>query len=584
MATKGIPYGVSDFQLLSSEDYYYVDKTRFIAEIEKSPRFLFLIRPRRFGKSLWLSMLELYYDMAMKDKFEELFGRFYIGSHPTPERNSYLILKFNFAMVNPEPEVLEQSFEEHTSACFEIFNAKYGHLLGEGYLEGYAKKPNAESRLEYICNCCKLADQSVYLIIDEYDNFTNVVLSRYGHDRYHALTHGAGFFRFFFNKIKGVTTGAGAAVKRMFISGVSPVTLDDVTSGFNIASMITLDPRFNEILGFTEGEVREMLEYYKSEGCWEGDTDAVLGVMREWYDNYCFSKSCTDVKMYNPDMVLYFVNYLSANHVMPDALVDVNVKTDYKKLRHLIILDKRLNGNFSRIRHIAEKGEITADIRTGFPAERLIDPDNFISLLFYFGILTIDRVERGKSVLKVPNLTIRQVLFSYIEQGYYEADIFKMKVWHLDELMSGMAYDGEWRPVFEYFAEEVKTQTSIRDYLEGEKAVQTLHLVYMNLTNYFVIYPEQELNKGYGDLWMSPNFLNHPEMQYSYVVEFKYVKHDAGEGEVAAKLEEAREQLRQYAGDGRHAQAKGHTTLRYIAVVYRAWELAALEEVPCQQG
>ena len=302
-----------DFRLLSGEDFYYVDKTRFIGEIEKCPNFLFLIRPRRFGKSLWLSMLELYYDMAMKDKFEwlsmlelyydmamkdkfeELFGRFYIGSHPTPERNSYLILKFNFAMVNPEPEVLEQSFEEHTSACFDVFNAKYAHLLGEGYLEGYAKKPNAESRLEYICNCCKLADQSVYLIIDEYDNFTNVVLSRYGHDRYHALTHGAGFFRFFFNKIKGVTTGAGAAVKRMFISGVSPVTLDDVTSGFNIASMITLDPRFNEILGFTEGEVREMLEYYKSEGCWEGDTDAVLGIMREWYDNYCFSKSCTDV-------------------------------------------------------------------------------------------------------------------------------------------------------------------------------------------------------------------------------------------------------------------------------------------------
>ena len=579
MATKGIPYGVSDFQLLSSEDYYYVDKTRFIAEIEKSPRFLFLIRPRRFGKSLWLSMLELYYDMAMKDKFEELFGKFYIGSHPTPERNSYLILKFNFAMVNPEPEVLEQSFEEHTSACFEIFNAKYGHLLGEGYLEGYAKKPNAESRLEYICNCCKLADQSVYLIIDEYDNFTNVVLSRYGHDRYHALTHGAGFFRFFFNKIKGVTTGAGAAVKRMFISGVSPVTLDDVTSGFNIASMITLDPRFNEILGFTEGEVREMLEYYKSEGCWEGDTDAVLGIMREWYDNYCFSKSCTDVKMYNPDMVLYFVNYLSANHVMPDALVDVNVKTDYKKLRHLIILDKRLNGNFSRIREIAEKGEVVSDINTSFPAEELIDPNNFTSLLFYFGILTIDRVEEGDTVLKVPNLTIRQILFSYIEQGYKDADVFNLKTIRLKELMKNMAYRGAWRPVFEYFAEEVKAQTSIRDYLEGEKAVQTLHLVYMNLTNYFVIYPEQELNKGYGDLWMSPNFLNHPEMQYSYVVEFKYVKHDAGEGEVAAKLEEAREQLRQYAGDGRHAQAKGQTTLRYIAVVYRTWELAALEEV-----
>ena len=180
--------------------------------------------------------------------------------------------------------------------------------------------------------------------------------------------------------------------------------------------------------------------------------------MREWYDNYCFSEDCTDVKMYNPDMVLYFVNYLSANHVVPKTLVDVNVKTDYKKLRHLIILDKRLNGNFSRIREIAENGEVVSDINMSFPAEELIDPNNFTSLLFYFGILTIDRVERGKSVLKVPNLTIRQILFSYIEQGYKDADVFKMKIIQLNKLLSGMAYDGEWRPVFEYFAEEVRAQ------------------------------------------------------------------------------------------------------------------------------
>ena len=164
----------------------------------------------------------------------------------------------------------------------------------------------------------------------------------------------------------------------MFISGVSPVTLDDVTSGFNIASMITLDPRFNEVLGFTEGEVREMLEYYKSEGRWEGDTEEILGIMRKWYDNYCFAKDCTDVKMYNPDMVLYFVNYLTSNRKVPEALVDNNVRTDYKKLKYLIILDKHLNGNFSRIKEIAEKGEITTDIQTSFPAEDLIQPDNFI--------------------------------------------------------------------------------------------------------------------------------------------------------------------------------------------------------------
>ena len=579
MATKKIPYGISDFQAVSLDNFYYVDKTRFIKEIEESPRFLFLIRPRRFGKSLWLNMLKMYYDINAREQFDALFGQYYIGKHPTPEHNSYLILSFNFAQVNPDPEVLLQSFEEHTALCFKDFNEKYSHLLGEDYLKGYAQTVNAENRLEYIALCCKQRNLPVYLIIDEYDNFTNVVLSRYGHSRYHDLTHGAGFFRFFFNKIKGATTDSGASFKRMFISGVSPVTLDDVTSGFNIASMITLDPRFNEVLGFTEGEVREMLEYYKAEGKWDGDTEEILDVMRKWYDNYCFSEECTDVKMYNPDMVLYFMNYLTANRMAPKTLVDNNVKTDYKKLKYLVLLDKHLNGNFSRIKQIAEDGEIKANIETAFPAENLIEPDNFISLLFYFGILTIDRMERGKPVLRVPNLTIRQVLFSYIEQGYRDAEVFRMKTMQLDDLMSGMAYDGDWRPVFEYFAEEVRNQTSIRDYIEGEKAIQTLHLVYMNLTNYFVIFPEQEMNKGFSDLWMSPNFLNHPEMQYCYVVEFKYLKHEATDAEVEAKLEEAREQLKLYAGDAKHEQAKGHTTLRRIAVVYRAWEMAALEEV-----
>ena len=579
MATKRIPYGISDFRRIAEENYYYVDKTRFIEEVEMAPPFLFLIRPRRFGKSLWLALLESYYDVAARDDFDKLFGNLYIGQHPTSERNSYLILKFNFAAVNPEMDALSESFEFHASMCFKEFNMKYAHLLGEDYLKGYEETVNAENRLEYVALSCKRANLPIFLIIDEYDNFTNVVLSRHGHERYKDLTHGAGFYRFFFNKIKSVTTGVGAAVRRMFITGVSPVTLDDVTSGFNIASMVTTDFRFNEILGFTEGEVREMLEYYKAEGRWTGDTEQVLGVMREWYDNYCFSKDRCGARMYNPDMVLYFVNYLAGTGKMPDTLVDVNVKTDYGKLRHLVVLDKRLNGNFSRIKQIAEEGEVAADIVPSFPAENLVDRNNFTSLLFYFGLLTIDRVEEGETILKIPNLTIRQILFSYIEQGYREAEVFDVKYLQLKDLMKGMAYRGEWRPVFEYFAGEVREQLGIRDFLQGEKAVQTLHLVYMNLTNYFIIWPERELNKGYADLLMAPNFLNHPEMKYSYVVEFKYVGHGATDEEVAAKLAEAREQLRQYAGEGRLEASRGTTTVRRIAVVYRAWELAALEEV-----
>ena len=579
MATKRIPYGISDFRLIAEENYYYVDKTRFIEQVEQAPPFLFLIRPRRFGKSLWLTMLSCYYDIAMKDDFDRLFENLYIGQHPTSKRNSYLILRFNFAMVNPEIDSLRESFEIHASACFKDFNMKYAHLLGEDYLKGYAETTNAESRLEYIALRCEQANLPIYLIIDEYDNFTNVALTQEGYERQEELERKTNFFCFFFKKIKGMTTGSGAAVRRIFIAGVSPVTLNDVTSGFNIAQMITTNPRFNEILGFTENEVREMLEYYKTKGCWKGDTEQMLGVMRAWYGNYCFSEECREVRLYNPTLVLYLVEYLTRMGEMPDSLEIWNVNIDYGKLRHLIAQDKRLGGNFSHIWRIAKDGEIAMDIVPGFPAEEIADNRNFISLLFYFGQLTIDRVERGKTVLKIPNLTIRQILFSYIEQGYSESGLFKMKVEEMDELLAGMAYDGEWRPVFEYFAGEVREQLGIRDFLQGEKAVQTLHLVYMNLTNHFIIWPEQELNKGYSDLWMSPNLLNHPEMKYCYVVEFKYLRHEATDEEVAAKLAEAREQLRQYAGEGRLEAARRGTTLRRIAVVYRAWELAALEEV-----
>lgn len=579
MATKKIPYGLSDFRRLSEDNYYYVDKTRFIEEIEASPSFLFMIRPRRFGKSLWLSILDFYYDIELADQFDALFGNYYIGQHPTPERNKYLMLSFNFAGVNPEIDKVEASFESYLRLRLMNFNMKYAHLFPSGYMEGYEKCQTATDCFDYVMMNCQKAGFPVYIIIDEYDNFTNIVLSRHGHTRYHELTHAAGFFRFFFNKLKEATTGKNAPVKRMYITGVSPVTLDDVTSGFNIARNVSTEPRFNEFLGFTESEVRQMLTYYKNEGRPVGDIEERLAVMREWYDNYCFSESCCHVKMFNPDMVFYFMDYLLTYGREPKSLIDSNVKTDYNKLRYLIVMDKKLNGNFSKINRIAEQGEISSEILPSFPAENIAKPANFISLLFYFGILTIDREEMGEVVLKVPNETIRRMLFSYIEAGYREAGVFDTDTMQLNWLMQGMAYKGEWRPVFEYFGEELRRQTSVRDYIQGEKAMQTFHMVYMSLSSQYLIWPEYELNKGYCDLWLSPNLVNHPQMKYSYVVELKYLKHDATESEVAAKLEEARTQLRQYAGECKLQSQAGSTEIRYLAVVYRAWELEALEEV-----
>ena len=583
---KKIPYGISDYARIKKENFYYVDKTSFIEQVELAPPFLFLIRPRRFGKSLWLNMMMTYYDILEAANFEVNFGQTYIGQHPTDERNSYLILNFNFSGVNPDLNEVKLSFEKHCNKSFDNFNSAYRLLLGEEYIANYPKDDLAESKIEYIVNGCQKKNLPIYLFIDEYDNFTNTILSQHGNQTYADITHGNGFLRLFFNKIKLATTAKNASLKKIFITGVSPVTLDDVTSGFNIADNICKNPRFNAIIGFTEEEVITILNYYRSEGLINEPIENLLQVMREWYNNYCFAEEKLNQKIYNSDMVLYFVkNYLEAG-VLPKNLIDNNIRIDYSKLRHLIILDKKVNGNFSTIKKIAEEGEISTNIVTSFPAEKLTARENFVSLLYYFGILTIDRVERGIIILKVPNLSIRTVLFSYLVEGFSEAEIFNIDLFSLVKMGEIMAYDGNWRPFFNYFSQQINKQTSVRDFIEGERTVQMFHLVYLNLLNYYTVHSEAEMSKGFPDLWLAPNFIAHPEMQHCYIVELKYV---ARNSEADAKnpdsvlvkqlTAEANAQLHRYATDTRILASVGTTTLHLLRVIYCGWEMVSCEEV-----
>ena len=419
MATKQIPYGLTDFERIRTANYYYVDKTRYIAEVERNASFFFLIRPRRFGKSLFLNVLRWYYDVNRKDSFEELFGDLYIGSHPTPEQGQYLVLDFNFAGVNPDPDELIRSFNDHCAARFREFAYYYERFFNPGFREKMESLPNADEKLTYTISEAKRLNLSIYLFIDEYDNFTNAILANMGEKHYKALTHGTGFFRYFFNKLKEGATGDGP-IKRMFITGVSPVTMDDVTSGFNIGANMTTDYRFNGIIGFSEGEVREMLAYYKSETGFEDSVDDLINLMKPWYDNYRFSTKSLDEPMYNSDMVLYFIsNYLPLRSA-PDKMIDNNIRTDYNKLRHLIRLDKRFGTNASIIQEIVNNGETTAVIKDAFPAEDIAKPDNFKSLLYYFGLLSIKGTKRGDTLLGVPNLTVREQLYTYLIEAYRE--------------------------------------------------------------------------------------------------------------------------------------------------------------------
>ena len=580
---KALPYGISDFPRIRCEDYYYVDKRRFIEILERQPPYLFLIRPRRFGKSLFLAMLEAYYSIDYAGRFEELFGELYIGQHPTKRHNSYMVLRFNFSEVSSKLEFVDRSFCEYCCMVMKNFILKYEHLLGSGIWEVVnPDETNPEQMLAALKEYVSRTDcPRIYLLIDEYDNFTNTILSSYGQERYREKTHGEGLIRGFFNNVKASTSNAGAAVERLFITGVSPITMDDVTSGFNIGTNISMLPQFNDIIGFSEDEVREMITYYKDENALPADVtvDELVELMKPWYDNYCFSEDSLEERMFNSDMTLYFLNnYLQLGKV-PKMMVDNNIRTDYSKLRHLIQIDKTFGVNASVIQQIVAEGSITVQIATSFPAEKMTDTENFKSLLFYFGMLSIQGVYRGAPVLGIPNLTVREQLYTYLVEAYSKASIFNVDISHFSSLVMEMAYDGKWESVFRFFARELERQSAIREFIDGEAHVKGFLLAYLGLTQGYVLFPEHESSKGYADFYMMPDLLHQPDIAYSYIVEVKYAKRDASEEDIASLKKEAAEQLVRYAADEKVLRTKGGTKLELITLVFKGWELIIAEKL-----
>lgn len=580
---KMIPYGITDFGRIQRENYYYVDKTMFIEKIEKQPSYLFLIRPRRFGKSLTLAMLEAYYDVRYADRFEELFGHLYIGQHPTPLHNTFLILRFNFSEVSSKVEEVESSFKRYCYAKLRDFVDKYASLLGPGiYDKIKSVDPDDPGLLFSTINAyaTEKGNLSIYLLIDEYDNFTNTILSTYGSDPYRKATHGDGFIRGFFNVIKAATTGMDSALKRLFITGVSPVTMDDLTSGFNIGTNITTDAWFNSLVGFSEKEVREMLNYYKAQGVLPVSVDELMETMKPNYDNYCFSTSCLVDCMFNSDMVLYFLKSIVLYGEKPRELIDPNIRTDFNKLIYFIQLDHGLGHNFSVIREIAEKGEITSDIVSHFSVLEMTKEENFNSLLFYFGMLSIKGINfSGTPVLHVPNLVVREQLFRFLIDGYSQYDIFKIDTVHLRSLYEQMAFFADWQPLFHYIARAVREQSRVREYIEGEAHLKGFLLAYLGLYRYYELYPEYEMNKGFADFYFKPSPAVPVTPPYTFLLEVKYCSAGASADEVGKKAAEAREQLLRYSRDELVAAARESGKLKLIAIVWRSWELALTEEV-----
>ena len=575
---KLLPYGMMNFADIRLDNYYYVDKTSFIPVIEQSDRFFFFIRPRRFGKSLTLNMLQHYYDVRTRDKFDALFGDLYIGKHPTRDRNSYLVLYLNFSGISGELHNYRQGLDAHCNTSFDYFCDIYAEYLPKGIKEVLNEKAGAVEQLDYLYHQCELAGQQIYLFIDEYDHFTNAILSdAESIHRYTEETHKEGYLRAFFNRVKA---GTYSSIKRCFITGVSPVTMDDLTSGFNIGTNYSLTPKFNAMMGFTEDEVREMLTYYSTKAPFHHTVDELIELMKPWYDNYCFAQECYDQPtLYNSNMVLYFVkNYIDNNGKAPRNMIESNIRIDYEKLRMLIRKDKEFAHDASIIQTLVSQGYITGELKDGFPAANIVDSDNFVSLLYYFGMLTVSGTYKGKTKLIIPNQVVREQLYTYLLNTYNEADL-SFNNHEKDELSSALAYDGAWQSYFDYIADCLKRYASQRDKQKGESFVHGFTLAMTAQNRFYRPISEADTQSGYVDIFLSPMLEIYPDISHSYIIELKYARYKDPESRVEELRAEAIAQANRYADTDTVKQAIGSTQLHKIVVVYKGMEMRVCEEV-----
>lgn len=566
-----------NFEDIRLENYYYVDKTAFIPMIEQADRFFFFIRPRRFGKSLTLNLLQHYYDVRAKDKFDTLFGDLYIGQHPTHDRNSYLVLKLNFSGIIGELNNYRQGLDAHCRTMFDYFCDIYADYLPQGIKEKLDEKDGAVEQLEYLYTECQKTNQKIYLFIDEYDHFTNAILSDSGSlHRYTDETHKEGYLRAFFNKVKA---GTDSCIKRCFITGVSPVTMDDLTSGFNIGTDYSLTPEFNAMMGFTEEEVREMLTYYSTNSPFHHSVDELIEIIKPWYDNYCFAEECYGgTTMYNSNMVLYFVKNYIQNGKVPRSMLEDNIRIDYEKLRMLIRKDKEFAHDASIIQTLVSQGFITGELKKGFPAVNITNPDNFVSLLYYFGMLTISGTHEGKTKLTIPNMVVREQLYTYLLNTYNDADL-SFDSYEKSELASALAYRGNWQAYFGYIADCLKRYASQRDKQKGEFFVHGFTLAMTAQNRFYRPISEQDTQAGYVDIFLCPMLEIYSDMKHSYIVELKYAKYKDPETRVEELHREAIEQANRYAETDTVKYAIGTTELHKIVVVYKGMEMRVCEEV-----
>ncbi|TYQ15686.1 UNVERIFIED_CONTAM: PD-(D/E)XK nuclease superfamily protein [Acetivibrio alkalicellulosi] len=557
---KKIPYGESNYKEIVNNNMYYIDKTKYIEILEKMPRFQFFIRPRRFGKSLFLSMLETYYDVAEKENFEKYFGEFYIGKNKTEEANKYLVLRLSFAGV-----VTDQGKEEIIKSIDEaIYNQIYAMLKKYASIEYddiRIKDKNAVSTLNTFISIIKENNQKIMLLIDEYDNFANGLMIKDEH-MYKELVQTDGYIKSFYKEIKEGT--AEGVIAKVFITGVSPILLDDLTSGANIFENLTNEYMLNSMMGVTEKELEELVEHYRLGDF--VDRNDLMSMMKDLYNGYRFNLKTIET-IYNTGMILYLTNKMNMNKEYPDNMLDDNIKTDYGKIR---VLAQNFESK-DELRSMIEEDKLVGplEIKSRFGIDKLYKgtekDENFISLLYYLGLLTIKEAVGRKVYLGIPNYSVKMMYWEYLFDNYKIG--LQRKSREITLAVEKMRKDANIKEIMEIY-KEVRKELSNRDLtFYNEMTSKAIFITLLFVDGFYMLESEKETRNGYSDLYLKEGVTYKEEVNFRYMLEFKHIKEgDYTKEKLEQKKKEATEQLKKYIDDYK-IKEDGEKPLKKIIII-----------------
>ncbi len=556
------PYGVSNFEQLATQNFIFVDKTPYIEQLElEIQKFVSFLRPRRFGKSLWLSILEYYYDINQKHKFEKLFGKYYIGQNPTPLRSSYRILKLDFSGIDTSTkESTKQGFNFSVKLSVQQFIRAY-QIFNENIKQTIFDSDDAEELMNAFFRNYQTSNYSekIYILFDEYDHFTNDILYR-NKDEFIDSVSKQGYIRKFYEVIKSATQSG--VVDRVFITGVSPVTLDGLTSGFNILKHLSHHPAYESMMGFSEQEVRDLLRLVLENPDREKE---VMHEMREWYNGYKFHEESQQT-IYNSDMVLYYLDYFKDYQKAPRTLLDVNIAPDYYKLKQMFqVVD--IHRNEQVLEEVLQNGYVAAPLVEQFNFERGFTKSDFVNFLAYLGNLTIDKITAsGLIKFKIPNKVIQYLYWQYYSDYLEKKAAFHSQINEVQEEVFRMAEYGNYTAFFELVQKLLKALSN-RDFNKfNEKYVKMAMIAYLSQSDIFDIKSETELQGGgYPDLLLFKKS-NNPYDHHEFIIELKYLKKEQS-SDLERVKQEAKDQVLNYYQQEKCLQSRPYLHLLTVVVI-----------------